>query len=164
MRSLIAIVALIAISGCANSIDKRTSAVEKIETELGSVETTELGRDIVAGIQRNDQLVKTELSPFSGFPLDHSIESIEWVDGFIQRNRDQPPGSMSSILGSFLGEAILTTYGGSWIEIGGVPAVRINENLIAFPFSKVEKQFINGSKDSILYYFNHVGSLVGRSQ
>lgn len=60
------------------------------------------------------------------------------------------------LIGSYLGECIIRSYGGVWREHDdGTWGVFFDESNAAFPFSKVRKQLEDGVErgDSILSFF-----------
>ncbi|MFK8067472.1 MAG: hypothetical protein AB8D52_04435 [Gammaproteobacteria bacterium] len=118
--------------------------------------------EAMSAIKANSQIVQTKFSELAGFKFQYSPKSIDWIDGLIQRQRERERshGRLPDILGSYLGEAIIKEYGGEWVSINGVPSVKIDNNLIVFPFNKVEKQFLNGSEDSISFYFKYIDQLI----
>lgn len=107
--------------------------------------------DILTRIKANTDLVVAQLGPHSGIAFGLNAESVAYVEGFIERQRvraDLSSGSIDrliSVLGSFLGECIIASYGGEWREHEGHWAVRFGNGMLAFPFAKVEKQFANGT-------------------
>ena len=123
-------------------------------------------------IRGNAALVLGELGPISGIE-DFGLgpESVAWVDGYIERQRGRMDdanavSSLVSVLGSYLGEAIIKAAGGAWDvherdEIG----VRFDNGDWCFPFSKVAKQFACASAeggDSILSFYNvSIGYIAG---
>lgn len=127
----------------------------------------------LAMIRGNAALVLDELGPISGLqPFDFGPQSVAWVDGYIERQRqrmDDPAAvaSLVSVLGSYLGEAVIKAAGGAWAvherdEIG----VRFETGDWCFPFSKVAKQFAcgtaEGGGESILSFYNvSVGFIAG---
>lgn len=126
----------------------------------------------LAMILGNSALVVEELGPISGLAgFGYGPESVAWVDGYIERQRqrmDDPDAvsSLVSVLGSYLGEAIIKAAGGVWDvherdEIG----VRFDNGDWCFPFSKVAKQFACGtaeSGESILSFYNvSIGYIAG---
>lgn len=97
-------------------------------------------------IRANAALVIGELGPLCGpgFGLDRG--SVAWVDGFIERRRQQGGGDkLVSVLGSYVGEAIIAAAGGAW-EAGeqGDVGVRFPNGNSCFPFSKVARQLAEG--------------------
>jgi hypothetical protein len=96
------------------------------------------------------------------FPFGYTAESVEWVDGFIERNRlsqsaEQQEG-LVNVIGSYLGEAIIANYGGAWARdnVFETWGVCLGGENWAFPFAKVQKQYENGSGDSIYSFFQIV--------
>jgi hypothetical protein len=115
-------------------------------------------------IRGNAALVIEELGPVSGIAgFGYGPESVAWVDGYIERQRQRMTdagavSSLVSVLGSYLGEAIVAAAGGEWDvhdrdEIG----IRFDNGDWCFPFSKVAKQFASGvgeGGESILSFYN----------
>jgi hypothetical protein len=122
---------------------------------------------MIEKLRANAELVVTKLGKPSGFSFGYDTRSVEWLDGFIERRRTDPEfdSSMSngllSVLGSYLGEAIIRCYGGEWAnENDRYPYVRFSAGNSAYPFSKVSKHFENGSEDSILSFFKVIPVLM----
>lgn len=88
--------------------------------------------------------------------------SVEWVDGFIERQRAREGigpefvDRLVNILGCFLGECIIRCYGGRWARGDDGWRVEFNEENAAYPFAKVGKQFANGSEDSVYSFFTAI--------
>ncbi|HSK72888.1 MAG TPA: hypothetical protein VK892_14395 [Pyrinomonadaceae bacterium] len=89
--------------------------------------------------------------------LDYDEKSIKYLDSYINEIREEFRqeiiDKLISIFGSFLGETIRLNHGGNWEIINNEFAVRVNDKVAVFPFSKVRKQFKNGSEDSILSFY-----------
>ncbi|XGV95508.1 MAG: hypothetical protein ACAF41_22525 [Leptolyngbya sp. BL-A-14] len=114
-------------------------------------------------IRTNAELVIKQLGQISDIEnFGYNLESVAWVDGFIERQRNRPDFSQDSIdrlvqnLGSFIGECIIACYGGAWQHEEGTWAVAFNQNNFVFPFNKVRKQFVSGSEDSIRSFFEMI--------
>lgn len=91
------------------------------------------------------------LSEARGEAVDYELDSIAWVEGFIERARKNyapepaPPGLIATI-GCYLGEAIIAETDGVWADdeaLGG-PGVAFPNGDIVFPLAKVAKQFEHG--------------------
>lgn len=112
--------------------------------------------------KKDADLAISQLGPLSGLDFGMNRDSVEWVDGFIerQRSRDDFDPSQSSrligVLGSFLGECLIAAAGGEWRHSDAGWSVTFPNNAKAFPFAKVEKQFANGRQagDSILGFYD----------
>jgi len=120
--------------------------------------------DELEKIQANARLVIEHLGPASGLnDFGLNAASLRWVDDFIARMRGSADKAtrekFSSILGSFLGECVITQYGGKWEWSDDHLGVRVNERLTFFPFSKVSKHFQNEDGDSISAAFEIIGIL-----
>jgi hypothetical protein len=115
-------------------------------------------------ITANVQLAIEKLGPLSEIDFGLNRESVEWVEGFIERQRARPDfdpdkaSGLATVLGAFLGECIAAEVGGEWRlrEEDGGWGVELRENSFAFPFAKVEKQLRNGldAGDSILGFYD----------
>jgi hypothetical protein len=94
-----------------------------------------------------------------GVELKYDEQSIEWLDGYINRIRtqfkkDSYPG-LAVALGAYLGETIIATYGGAWDYFEKLDqwGIRLPDDNGAFPISKVYKQLEDGEFDSVLSFF-----------
>ncbi|MDT7541546.1 MAG: hypothetical protein QOE33_1450 [Acidobacteriota bacterium] len=96
-----------------------------------------------------------------GVELRYDNESVEWADGYIGRVRNSVSAdsveSISSLIGSFVGECIMANYGSHWREIDGASGVCFDGGNCAFPFAKVQKQFLHGEGDSIFSFYRTIG-------
>lgn len=97
-----------------------------------------------------------------GVDLHYDKQSIEWLDGYINRvapqlNKDPVPG-LATAIGAYLGESMIATYGGAWYqtEPDNEWGVRFSDGTIAFPFNKVYKQLEGGEFESIYSFFTVV--------
>lgn len=121
-------------------------------------------------ILANARLVIDQLGPLSGLGprFGYNRESVQWIEAFIERQRVRPEvkaegqARMVQVLGSFLGECIIHTFGGEWREEEGNWGVFFDSSNAVFPFSKVGKQFDNGveSGDSILSFFDAIAVVI----
>ena len=114
-------------------------------------------------IKKNAQLVIETFDPLSGIDFGLNRESVEWIEGFIERQRAREDfdldnsGRLVDVLGSFLGESIIANAGGEWgvSEAHGL-GVSFGEGSFCFPFNKVKKAFRDGLEggDSILWFYD----------
>jgi hypothetical protein len=94
-----------------------------------------------------------------GVKLKYDKESIEWLDGYINRVaselQKESVSGLATALGAYLGETIIATYGGAWSYFEQVDqwGIRLENDDGAFPISKVHKQLEDGPFDSILSFF-----------
>lgn len=118
-----------------------------MDDELSVPDKLRANADLVVRLMREN--LDTELSFDSA--------GVEWVDGYINRLRDSlaadKRSGLISTLASFVGESIIRTYGGTWVEQDGWWGVRVSERVWACPFAKIEKQFENGPEDSVASFF-----------
>jgi hypothetical protein len=102
------------------------------------------------------------LTEARGDTVEYDLESITWVEGFIERARahyaaGEIPESMIATIGCYLGEAIIAETGGEWAddEVGGTGVVFPNGDMV-FPLTKVARQFELGLEggESILSFYS----------
>ena len=112
-------------------------------------------------IQRNAELV-IETMNRRGAHLNYDLQSVQWIDGYIERQREHNPSHEANIdgltntLGSFLGECIRRQFGGEWVETQYGWAIQFDDKNACFPFNKVEKQLKNGADDSIASFYGTI--------
>ena len=121
-------------------------------------------------IHANAQLVLDRLRSLSDLQtrFGYNHESVKWVEQFIEQQRSPADVTASAIakltriLGSYLGECIIHTYGGAWKQRDNQWGVFFDESNAVFPFNKVGKQFQNGlaGGDSILSFFELIGPVI----
>lgn len=120
----------------------------------------EVASQTLAAIAGNRDLVIAEFGPLSGlesFGLDEA--SVAWVEGYIERQRqrepDKPSGKLATIIGCWLGEAIIAAAGGRWDEGEHGLGVLFATGDTCYPIAKVHKQFQHGLEggESILSFY-----------
>ena len=110
--------------------------------------------------------VVEQLAPLSGVEFGFNRESVEWLAGFLERQRAQPDFNADAIrgltipVGAFLGESLIAATGGRWewsAEFGQW-SVAFDGNNAAYPFAKVHKQLESGlaGGESILSFYDVV--------
>lgn len=113
-------------------------------------------------IRENAAFAVAEFGTLVEGAFGYDRESVAWVDGFVERQRvrfaaGDAPGGLISVIGSYLGEAMIAEAGGQWIEddAGGI-GIRFASGDTAYPFVKVRKQFDEGlaGGESILSFYN----------
>lgn len=120
----------------------------------------ELDAETLAQIAHNRDFAIKEFGELVDFPFGVNRDSVAWVEGFIERQRTsgnaKPGGGLHSVLGSFLGEAIIAATGGRWDEDDNGIGVLFANGDKCYPFAKVAKQFENGLEggDSILSFYS----------
>jgi len=116
-------------------------------------------------IRRNARMVIEICQKLTEFEFSYSADSVKWLDGYIERIRTERMDAealenLQSVMGSYLGEAIIVAYGGEWARDESGWHVRFNEQNRAYPFSKVAKQFANGAEDSVFRFYSAIGPLL----
>jgi len=114
-------------------------------------------------IKQNAQWVIQNFGPESGLAqFGYNADSVGYLDTFLDRqgasfrSNEQSTNKIVSLLGAFLGEAIIATYGGAWQQTADGLALAIesgSQRHILQPFHKVYKRLINGPVDNLRYYF-----------
>jgi len=107
-----------------------------------------------------------QLGPLSGIEFGLNRDSVEWVTGFIERQRARPDfdndtiSGLTGAIGSFLGESIIAATGAQWewSEEYGQWSIALGGNNAAFPFGKVHKQLESGLEggESIISFYDIV--------
>lgn len=111
-------------------------------------------------IAANAELVK---NTFEAQELAFDERSVEWLDGYIERNRenwdDQGKKKLSNTLGAFLGECIRANFGGEWEMTENGLAITFDDGNGVFPFNKINKHITNGAEDSISSFYSSIAAL-----
>jgi hypothetical protein len=122
-----------------------------------------------AKIKANAELVIQQLTPLSGINFGYNSDSVAWLDHYIEQQRTRPDlqpediNGLVNVFGSFLGECIIRCFGGRWFDRDGEWVVCFDAENMAFPFNKIHKQFLNGTHDSIHYFFETIPLLFQRA-
>ncbi len=105
-------------------------------------------------IKENAELVINGVGRMYDIQLDYDEKSVEWLDGYIERNRkdfdEETVIKLTSIFGSFLGECIQRNFGGEWKASEDGFYIMFDTQNAIYPFVKTEKHLRNGSEDSII--------------
>ena len=112
--------------------------------------------EIEQSLRANADLVLQELRQLSSIDFGYTKESVEWLEGYIERLRNsgefddvETRNKLISVFGCFLGECVIRCYGGEWRQHEATWCVAFENGDMAFPFAKVAKQFDNGLMDGI---------------
>src|SRR5262245_2349150 len=114
-------------------------------------------------IKKNAQWVIDNFGPQSGLPhFGYDAQSVGYLDTFIDRqgmsfrSSEKSIERIISLLGAFVGEAIIATYGGEWQQReNGISVAVQSGGQMHFiqPFDKVHKRLINGKEENLRAYF-----------
>ena len=119
--------------------------------------TTSDDDPMINQIRQNAKLVQDVARDDLGIDIDFDQSGVEWLDGYVNRQRENGAADnadgLVSTLGSFYGECIVQTYGGEWHQDASGWCVRFDEENAAYPFAKLQKQLENGPEDSVLSMF-----------
>ena len=126
----------------------------------------------LAMIRANADMVIAEFGPLSGLDFAYDRSSVAWLSSYIDLQRSRLLSSddaekLVSVLGCYLGEAIIRRAGGAWDvherdEIG----VCFGSGDWCFPFSKVAKHVAHGAESgqSILAFYDACVGLIASGQ
>jgi hypothetical protein len=108
------------------------------------------------------------LAAMLGVNLRYDQASVEWLDGYIERQRptldESSVNGLANSIGSFLGECIIANHGGAWREAHGTWGIYFDEENAVYPFAKVQKHLLNGAGDSILSLYDMIPVVFGRAR
>ena len=118
----------------------------------------------VRNIRANAELVVRMFARETDFGFGYNRESVQWLDAYIEQIRKtertaEEFNQLVSNLGSFLGEAIIRSFGGKWWFDQRGWAVLWDDFNLVYPFMKVAKQFRNGESYSIYSFFAVTGAM-----
>ncbi len=126
------------------TLEKPTTRPTRYGAEMREV--AELDEHTLCRLRENAALVVKQAGTLTDFAFGYTPESLEWLDGFIERLRaggmfDGTGGidGYLNVFGSYLGEAVIHAVGGTWKRCDGDLGVTLPEGNWAFPFAKVEK-------------------------
>ena len=113
-------------------------------------------------IQANAELVLKMATERLMVEVGYDETGVRWLDGYIDRNKnsvsEEQKAGLVNTLGSFFGECIRQTYGGTWSsdDESRFWFIQFSEGNAVFPFNKVEKHLNNGDGDSVLGLFTAI--------
>ena len=115
-----------------------------------------------AGIQHNTALVQERIGPLSKADFSNfSEESIEWLDGFIERNRKNGPSEkLEQVIASYVGEAIRVNFKCEWVGINEGVGLQCPGEVTVLPLNKVSKQFESGHENSVYDFYRLIPTLI----
>lgn len=93
-----------------------------------------------------------------GVNLECTAESMEWLDGYIDRLRTSGFSGaefrkLAQGFGSLLGETLIAVYGGSWVRTDSGIGVSLEGLGIEYPFHRIVRQIECGADESIYRHF-----------
>ena len=142
-----------------NTVICRRKFIMSIQDDLFSNQKPTLLQDIMAS---KDWIAKALNS--SNYAADFSINSLKEIDRFFDEQNtpngilNQNRGQILFALGSYIGEVIISAYGGEWITDDSDPqgeiniAVKLKNGGIVFPVQRAMKRYANEKEDSIYDY------------
>jgi hypothetical protein len=97
------------------------------------------------------------LSRDAGRELEYDRAGVAWADQYVQGVRpvenDDQLRVHTALVGSYLGQALISTRGGAWEELEGEWTVQLAGGERAYPFRRTLEQLQQGDEHSILAWF-----------
>ena len=118
-------------------------------------------------LREDAELVIEVLSEKEDVLLDFSVDSVSWLDTYIDEHRAELDDGDKSVLrekfGAFLGESIRANYGGRWVKDSRDSwAIVFDEERQASPFDIIGEHLDHGTPLSDV--FQHVPDLMVQRQ
>ncbi len=116
-------------------------------------------------IEANVQLVLATARDQFGLTLACDRDGAAWLHRYIEQQHQQGDpnlhGQLASVLGSFLGQCVIQSHGGSWQETEGQWAVVFSPGNAVYPFEKTRKHLTHGQAngDGVLPFFDAIPAL-----
>jgi hypothetical protein len=103
-----------------------------------------------------------KLSRDAGRELTWDEEGVAWADTYVQAVRPVESEDQlrvhSALVGAFLGEALIASFGGRWVDDAGEWAVQMDRGDRLHPFRRTMEQLRDGEGSSILALFRSVAA------
>lgn len=120
--------------------------------------------ETIAEIKRTAETV-FEMLAESGAPAEYGVEALRWLEQLLLKLRGtldkEGMATYANAVGSFLGECMCRTYGGTWVKKNDNWGVSLgNGRLVLLPFSKVFALFYGGAEDSFVGMFTLIPRLL----
>lgn len=123
---------------------------------------------IVDRIRANAELVVSVAANQLGEAVGYDEAGVRWLDGYIQRQHEQGDPSkrngLVNMLGSYLGELIIRSFGGEWTEADGTWCVQFDARNMVYPFAKAAKHLERGAEESVLSFFTFIPLMFRRDR
>ena len=115
--------------------------------------------------QEDAQLVIDVFSEKEHVLLDYSAESVSWLDNYIDEHRAELNDGDKLLLqekfGAFLGESILSNFGGRWIQSGNDHwMIVFGETEKTSPFELIAEHLDHHT--ALSHKFQHIPDQIGR--
>ena len=119
--------------------------IEKVNQHKGDCLLNMLSQP--SELQEDARLVIDVMSEKEDVTLDFSVDSISWLDTYINQHRNDLSDNDKQILrekfGAFVGEAIRHTFGGQWVQADDEWMIGFNDDAQTSPFEMVSQQLYN---------------------
>lgn len=152
MRKLaVVILTCISIASVNASTLSNSSAVQvrSVGEQLKPVDASKL-RDIKVKAQK----AMTKYSAVAGFNLDLEVESLNWLIRYWVEDAKKAPQEIYEMLTCYLGELLISQYGGKWMLDKGNPVIALDSGVIVSPYDKIYELFLSGDVRALLQWVN----------
>src|SRR5690554_2770715 len=125
------------------------------------------GHSPIQQVEANAQLVLDMARDQFALALACDRDGVVWLNQYIEQQHQQGDPNLHdqlvSVLGSFLGQCVVQTHGGSWQKTDGQWAVVFSPGHAVYPFEKVRKHLAYGQAngDAVLPFFDAIPALFG---
>jgi hypothetical protein len=117
-------------------------------------------RDLADGLVRSLQRI--------GVMLTYDRDGVKAVDEYVESNRvhwtHEDIERLAVQIGCFVGECAVAVYGATWTSVAQSEevGVRLSTGDTAFPITKAYKFLEGGSGDSVLSFFDVMGTIIAK--
>lgn len=125
------------------------------------------GLSPIQQVEANAQLVLDMARDQFALAIACDRDGVVWLNQYIEQQHQQGDPNLHdqlvSVLGSFLGQCVVQTHGGSWQKTDGQWAVVFSPGHAVYPFEKVRKHLAYGQAngDAVLPFFDAIPALFG---
>lgn len=139
-----------------------TEVTPEKQTEITNfLKTRELTEAETAKIQKYSTYTVTNMRERGMADFDYDRKSVDFLSDVLDKKgrgySEQAKNVLPTLWGSYLGDALIKTYGGSWVIMGdGSYGVKLKNEQLLFPITRVGKHINSGPEYAILAMFDAV--------
>ncbi len=129
------------------------------------VPAADVTHEQLQSIQANVEIARRTLTNVYGETGDFDLRNLQVLDEFVESRRDGMLATLKEPLvetmGSFLGQAIISEYGGRWVVTEVGTGVQVVPGLVVYPYNKARKSIFEGDGEAMAPLFVFVGQQLG---
>ena len=124
----------------------------------------------IASIPSRAEIHRETMAKNTGEQIQYDEAGIARTDAFISQGwpdgKLMMPDHTISVIGSFVGEGVRQTLGGTWghTDERGFHLDGVGGGARIYPFAKVAKRFENGMDDSLAFYYSALKQVIERER